>query len=132
MGFEVANKVRSNVLFSTIVHSKEFSNFTGKLPLVLGVDTTGNTLIVDLTAMPHVLIAGSTGSGKSVAMNVILMSLLFHSRPDTLKLILIDPKRLEFAPYANIPHLLFPIVIHPKEAAPIQQAHFSKEIFFLA
>lgn len=121
VGFEVANKVRANVLFSNIVHSKEFTQFSGKLPLVLGVDTTGNTMIVDLTAMPHVLIAGSTGSGKSVAMNVILMSLLCHCKPEHLKLILIDPKRLEFAPYADIPHLLFPIVTHPKDAAPVLQ-----------
>ncbi|MGE0206916.1 MAG: DNA translocase FtsK, partial [Candidatus Babeliales bacterium] len=121
VGFEVANKVRSDVLFSTIVHSKEFVNFAGRLPLVLGVDTTGNTMIVDLTAMPHVLIAGSTGSGKSVAMNVILMSLLCRCKPDDLKLILIDPKRLEFAPYGDIPHLLFPIVTHPKDAAPVLQ-----------
>jgi S-DNA-T family DNA segregation ATPase FtsK/SpoIIIE len=121
VGFEVANKVRADVLFSTIVHSKEFTNFSGRLPLVLGVDTTGNTMIVDLTAMPHVLIAGSTGSGKSVAMNVILMSLLCQCKPEQLRLILIDPKRLEFAPYADIPHLLFPIVTHPKDASPVLQ-----------
>jgi DNA segregation ATPase FtsK/SpoIIIE, S-DNA-T family len=121
VGFEVANKLRTTVILSTILHSKEFQQFSGKLPLVLGVDTVGNSIIADLAAMPHALVAGATGSGKSVALNVILISLLYRFKPDELKLILIDPKRLEFAPYADIPHLLFPIITHPKEAAPILQ-----------
>ncbi|MEX0940608.1 MAG: DNA translocase FtsK [Candidatus Babeliales bacterium] len=121
VGFEVANKSRNLVHLSTILHSAEFSSFNGKLPLVLGVDTVGKTVITDLTTLPHVLIAGSTGSGKSVAMNVILTSLLYRCMPEYLKLILIDPKRLEFAPYADIPHLLFPIVTNPKEAGPVLQ-----------
>jgi DNA segregation ATPase FtsK/SpoIIIE-like protein len=121
VGFEVANKERSTVLLSTILYSKEFASFSGLLPLVVGVDTIGNTVIADLVSMPHILIAGATGSGKSVALNVILISLLYRCKPDELKLILIDPKRLEFAPYADIPHLVFPIVTNPKDAAPVLQ-----------
>ena len=119
VGFEVANKTRTMVLLSTILHSQEFQQFSGMLPLVLGVDTVGNAVITDLATMPHALIAGATGSGKSVALNVILISLLYRYKPDELKLILIDPKRLEFAPYVDIPHLLFPIVTNPKDAAPV-------------
>lgn len=119
VGFEVANKVREDVLFATIVHSKEFKQCAAAVPLVLGHDTTGSSVIVDLAKMPHLLVAGSTGSGKSVALNAMLMSLLCRRSPDELKLILIDPKRLEFAPYADIPHLLFPIVTDPRKASPV-------------
>ncbi len=87
--------------------------------LVLGKDTVGNHVLVDLAKMPHLLIAGSTGSGKSVALNGMLVSLLCKLNPEQLRLILIDPKRLEFASYADIAHLLFPIVTDPKKAAPV-------------
>jgi len=116
VGFEVANKKRQQVLLADSIHSDEYKNFTGTLPLILGKDTIGKDLVVDLFDMPHLLIAGSTGSGKSVALNVMLMSLLCRKNPDELKLILIDPKRLEFSAYADIPHLLFPIVTLPKRA----------------
>ncbi len=119
VGFEVANIERKNVLLSSIIHSQIFEKFSGALPLVLGQDTVGNEVLVDLAKMPHLLIAGSTGSGKSVGLNAFLVSLLCKMTPDELKLILIDPKRLEFASYADIPHLLFPIVIDPKRAAPV-------------
>lgn len=121
VGFEVANKERESVLLSTILYSKAFTTFTGSLPLVIGVDTVGKPVIADLATMPHMLIAGATGSGKSVALNVMLLSLLYRCRPDELNLILIDPKRLEFAPYADIPHLIFPIVTSSLHVAPILQ-----------
>ncbi len=119
VGFEVANAQRTDVLLADAIKSKEYRTFSGILPLVLGQDTVGNNIVVDLARMPHLLIAGSTGSGKSVALNAMLMSLLCARKPDELKLILIDPKRLEFASYADIAHLLFPIVADPKRAAPI-------------
>ena len=110
VGFEVSNSVRKAVHFGEIIHSQIFENFQGTLPLILGKCTIGNEIIVDLAKMPHLLVAGSTGSGKSVALNSMLMSLLCKLNPDELKLILIDPKRLEFAAYDNISHLLFPII----------------------
>lgn len=116
VGFEVANKKRKPVLFSSVIRSNSFTKFNGALPLILGEDTLGNKVVVNLVSMPHLLIAGSTGSGKSVALNTMLISLLCHSNPDELKLILIDPKRLEFAPYSDIAHLLFPIITLPKYA----------------
>ncbi len=119
VGFEVANKNRKDVLFARAVQSDEFQNFNGSLPLILGEDTIGEQVVADLAKMPHLLIAGSTGSGKSVALNTMLMSLLCKCTPDELKLILIDPKRLEFASYADIAHLLFPIVTDPKQAVPV-------------
>jgi DNA segregation ATPase FtsK/SpoIIIE-like protein len=118
VGFEVANKLRKDVFFSSVIHSQEYTQFKGLLPLILGEDTIGNTVIVDLTKMPHLLVAGSTGSGKSVALNAMLISLLCKRKPDELKLILIDPKRLEFAAYADIAHLLFPIITDARRAVP--------------
>lgn len=119
VGFEVAHQKQKTVSFASLVKSKTFKQFTGKLPLIIGHDVIGNDMVVDLAAMPHLLLAGSTGSGKSVALNVMLMSLLCSRTPDQLRLILIDPKRLEFATYADIPHLLFPIVTEPKHVVAI-------------
>lgn len=119
VGFEVANKERKNVSFAEIVHSDAFSKCTHSLPLVLGKDTIGTNVVVDLARMPHLLIAGSTGSGKSVALNGMLVSLLCKKTPDELRMVLIDPKRLEFASYADIPHLLVPIVTEPRKVTPI-------------
>jgi len=119
VGFEVANVKRKNVSLSSIIRSDSFEKLDALLPLVLGKDTIGREVIVDLAKMPHLLIAGSTGSGKSVGLNAFLVSLLCKLTPDELKLILVDPKRLEFASYADIPHLLFPIVTDPKRTAPI-------------
>ena len=119
VGFEVANTQRKDVLFADIIRDTVYTQFDGMIPLVLGQDTIGNNIVADLTRMPHLLIAGSTGSGKSVALNSMLISLLCALRPDQLKLILIDPKRLEFASYADIAHLLFPIVADPKQASPV-------------
>jgi len=119
VGFEVANKKRSDVLFSSIIKSKAFNNFSGSIPLVLGKDTVGNNVVVDLAKMPHLLIAGSTGSGKSVALNSLLVSMLCHLTPEQLNLVLIDPKRLEFTSYEEIAHLLFPIITDPKKVSPV-------------
>jgi DNA segregation ATPase FtsK/SpoIIIE, S-DNA-T family len=102
-----------------VTTSPAYAQFSGSLPLVLGKGTIGEVVVVDLARMPHLLIAGSTGSGKSVALNAILISLLCKLSPDELKLILIDPKRLEFAAFTDIPHLLFPIVTSPAHAAPV-------------
>jgi DNA segregation ATPase FtsK/SpoIIIE-like protein len=119
VGFEVSNTTRHDVLFSQITRSPAYTQFSGSLPLVLGKDTIGDAVVVDLARMPHLLIAGSTGSGKSVALNAVLISLLCKLSPDELKLILIDPKRLEFAAFTDIAHLLFPIVTSPVYAAPV-------------
>lgn len=119
VGFEVANTHRTTVYFSNLMHSIDLADSAASLPLVLGVDTIGKVVMVDLAGMPHLLIAGSTGSGKSVALNTMLVSLLSSCTPETLKLILIDPKRLEFAPYADIPHLIFPIVTDVKLASSV-------------
>lgn len=119
VGFEVANKNRRDVHLSKVIKSDKFQKFSGGLPIMLGEDTVGNNVVVDLAKMPHLLIAGSTGSGKSMALNTMLMSLLCSRSPEELKLILIDPKRLEFAVYADIAHLLFPIVTNPRKAAPV-------------
>jgi len=119
VGFEVANKKRKSVSLAQVIQSNNYQEFLGSLPLILGENTVGNTVMVDLARMPHLLIAGSTGSGKSVALNAMLMSLLCKLGPDELKLILIDPKRLEFAIYTDIAHLLFPIVTDSKRAVPV-------------
>ena len=116
VGFEVANVDRDDVFLSDVLHSKEFAKYEGQLPLVLGKDTVGQNVVVDLADMPHLLIAGSTGSGKSVALNTMLVSLLCRLKPDELRLILIDPKRLEFSAYSDIAHLVFPIVTEVRQA----------------
>jgi len=119
VGFEVANKNRHDVFFSSIVKSKAFKDFSGSIPLVIGKDTVGNDVIVDLATMPHLLIAGSTGSGKSVALNSLLISMLCKLTPEQLNLVLVDPKRLEFSAYEDIGHLLFPIITDPKKVSPV-------------
>ncbi len=119
VGFEVANKLRRGVLLSNLIKSDTYTQSAASLPMILGVDTVGAPVIIDLARMPHLLMAGSTGSGKSVALNAMLISLLCKRSPDDVRLVLIDPKRLEFAPYADIAHLLFPIVTDPKMASPV-------------
>ena len=119
VGFEVANKVRLPVQLSHIFHGTAWTKFKGHLPLIIGEDTYGNHVVVDLTSMPHVLIAGSTGSGKSVALNCMLVSLLCAKKTDELKLIIIDPKQIEFTAYERIAHLLFPVVTDSKKALPV-------------
>lgn len=119
IGFEIANKNRKMVSFACVVHSSNYADSSLFLPLILGQDIVGTSVVVDLAAMPHLLVAGSTGSGKSVALNVMLMSLLCKRKPKELKFILIDPKRLEFASYADIAHLLFPIITETKKVVPV-------------
>lgn len=119
VGFEVANQHRHDVIMAKILHSPEFKKYAGTLPIIFGQDTLGNDVIADLAKMPHLLIAGSTGSGKSVALNAMLVSLLCFLKPDQLQLIIIDPKRLEFAAYDGIGHLIFPIVTDTKKAVPV-------------
>jgi hypothetical protein len=119
VGFEVANAERTDVLLADTIHSAAYKKSKALLPLILGQDTSGETVIVDLVRMPHFLVAGSTGSGKSVGLNAMLMSLLCSRTPDEMKLILIDPKRLEFTAYEDIAHLLFPIITDTKQAVPV-------------
>ena len=106
-------------MMARILESEDFKKHPAALPMIFGQDTLGNDVIADLSKMPHLLIAGSTGSGKSVALNAMLVSLLCSLKPTELKLIIIDPKRLEFAAYDGIGHLLFPIVTETKKAIPI-------------
>jgi len=117
VGIEVPNNQRLTIAFRDIVESTDFANHKSKLALAVGKQIHGETIITDLARMPHLLIAGTTGSGKSVALNSMLLSLLYSSTPDEVKLVLIDPKRLEFGLYEDIPHLLTPVVVEPKLAA---------------
>jgi S-DNA-T family DNA segregation ATPase FtsK/SpoIIIE len=114
---EVPNPETATVYLREILVSPEFVESKGKLPLALGKDTTGNPVVSDLTAMPHLLIAGSTGSGKSVGLNTMICSLLYKATPADVRFLLIDPKRLELGIYEQIPHLLAPVVTDAKEAS---------------
>jgi DNA segregation ATPase FtsK/SpoIIIE, S-DNA-T family len=114
---EVPNPETLTVYLREILVSPEFVESKGKLPLALGKDTTGNPVVSDLTAMPHLLIAGSTGSGKSVGLNTMICSLLYKATPADVRFLLIDPKRLELGIYEQIPHLLAPVVTDAKEAS---------------
>ncbi len=117
VGIEVPNKASTAVNIRTLFESKEFKNSESPLSIALGVDIAGDVVVADLTKMPHLLIAGSTGSGKSVCVNSIITSFLYRSSPDDVKLILVDPKVVELAEYNGIPHLLMPVVTEPKKAA---------------
>lgn len=117
VGIEVPNKYVSLVKMRTLVESMDFQNAKSKLTVALGEDITGHITLADLSKMPHLLIAGSTGSGKSVCINAMLISLLYKASPDEVKLILIDPKVVELGVYNGIPHLLVPVVTDPRKAA---------------
>jgi S-DNA-T family DNA segregation ATPase FtsK/SpoIIIE len=117
VGIEVPNKHRATVYLREILESKEFQEAKSKLTLPLGRDVAGKVMIDDLETMPHLLIAGATGAGKSVSMNSFLISLLYQNSPKDLKMIMIDPKRVELAYYNNIPHLLTPVIQDPEKAA---------------
>ena len=117
VGLEIPNSVRETVYFQEILTSKKVqSSISSKLSLALGKDISGNPYVTDLVKMPHLLIAGSTGSGKSVCVNTIICSILFHATHKEVKFIMIDPKRLELGIYNDIPHLLVPVVTEPKKA----------------
>ena len=117
VGIEVPNPHRETIALRDVIESPEFSHPATKLTIPLGKDLTGRIRAADLTQMPHLLIAGSTGTGKSVFINSLLMGLLFKATPDELKLVLVDPKRLELGLYGDIPHLFTPVVTDPKVAA---------------
>ena len=117
MGIEIPNDDRETVFFSEIISSKVFDEAPSPVSLALGHDISGRPVVVDLAKMPHLLVAGTTGSGKSVGINAMLLSMLFKSDPEEVRLIMIDPKMLELSIYDGIPHLLAPVVTDMKEAA---------------
>jgi S-DNA-T family DNA segregation ATPase FtsK/SpoIIIE len=116
IGIELPNPTREKVYLRELLASEDYNSSTAKLPLCLGKTIGGHPVIVDLTRMPHLLIAGTTGSGKSVAINTMILSLVYRLRPDQCRLIMVDPKMLELSVYDNIPHLLTPVVTDPKKA----------------
>jgi S-DNA-T family DNA segregation ATPase FtsK/SpoIIIE len=116
IGIELPNPTREKVYLRELLSADDYSESTAKLPLCLGKTIGGESVIVDLARMPHLLIAGTTGSGKSVAINTMILSLLYRLRPDQCRLIMVDPKMLELSVYDNIPHLLTPVVTDPKKA----------------
>jgi S-DNA-T family DNA segregation ATPase FtsK/SpoIIIE len=116
VGIEVPNNERATIMLRELVESSEYRSANFKLPLAMGKDITGKIVVSDLQKMPHLLMAGSTGTGKSVSLNAMILSLLFRCRPDQVKMIMIDPKRLELGLYQDIPHLLVPVVTEPKIA----------------
>jgi len=119
IGIEIPNAERDAVTLRDAVDNEAFAQAKHRLPIALGEDITGTPVIADLTRMPHLLIAGTTGSGKSVFLNALICSLLFKAPPDEVKFLMIDPKRLELAAYEGLPHLLHPVVVDPKEAASV-------------
>jgi len=116
IGIEVPNAKRETVFLSELLESEAWTRHQGKLPIALGKDIAGNGVVSDLARMPHLLIAGTTGSGKSVGINAMILSLLFKLSPDQCRLILIDPKMLELSVYEGIPHLMAPVVTEPAKA----------------
>lgn len=116
IGFELPNAKREVVLLNELLETDQFKNHTGKLPVVLGKNITGEPVIADIAKMPHLLVAGTTGSGKSVGINTMIVSLLNRMTPKQLRFIMIDPKMLEFAIYRDIPHLLVPVVTESQRA----------------
>ena len=117
VGIEIPNKDRETVYLKEIIDSEGFQRNGGRLPMALGKDIFGQVVVSDLAKMPHLLVAGSTGSGKSVSVNTMILSLLYRGTPDDVRLIMIDPKMLELSIYEGIPHLLLPVVTEPKKAS---------------
>jgi S-DNA-T family DNA segregation ATPase FtsK/SpoIIIE len=117
VGIEVPNKVITPVFLREVIESKEFNKHPSKVAFAVGKDISGECIVTDITKMPHLLIAGATGSGKSVCINSLIMSILYKSSPDEVKMLLVDPKVVELAVYNGIPHLLIPVVTDPKKAA---------------
>ncbi len=117
VGIEIPNDTRETIYLREIIESDQFQRAQSKLSMCLGKSVNGDSVVTDLASMPHLLIAGATGQGKSVGLNCMIASLLFKSTPDEVRLILIDPKRLELGVYEDIPHLLTPVVTDPKIAA---------------
>jgi S-DNA-T family DNA segregation ATPase FtsK/SpoIIIE len=119
IGIELPNLSRENVYLSELLNSSDFKKKEIKLPIALGKNISGTPIVGDLTSMPHLLIAGTTGSGKSVCINTIILSLLYRHTPDRCKFILIDPKMLELSTYEGVPHLLCPVITEAKKAASV-------------
>jgi len=117
VGIEIPNKEPQPVFLREILQEQSFTNFPSKLAFAVGKDIAGEPMVTDIARMPHLLIAGATGSGKSVCINTLIASLLFKSRPDEVKLLMIDPKVVELSVYNGIPHLLIPVVTDPKKAS---------------
>ncbi len=117
VGIEIPNVVRSNVSFKEVIGDIPFSKKDEKLLAAIGKDVTGQTIVFEINKTPHLLIAGATGAGKSVCMNTIIVSLLMRATPDEVKLMIIDPKRVEMSAYANLPHLICPVITDSKKAA---------------
>jgi len=116
IGIEIPNNKRSLVTLKEILSSRLFLDSPYKITIALGMDIVGQPVITDLTKMPHLLVAGATGTGKSVSINAMINSILFKSSPEKVRFVMIDPKRIELLPYQDIPHLLHPVVNYPKEA----------------
>lgn len=117
IGIEVPNKTKTDVFLRSLIESKDYREVKTKIPFALGKDIAGKNIIGSIEKMPHLLVAGATGSGKSVCINSLIMSILFKARPDEVKLILIDPKVVELSVYNGIPHLLIPVVTDPRKAS---------------
>ncbi|MGN0375368.1 MAG: DNA translocase FtsK 4TM domain-containing protein [Butyrivibrio sp.] len=117
VGIEVPNKTNTGVMLGDLIRSREFKANPSKIAFAAGMDIAGQPVLADIAKMPHLLIAGATGSGKSVCINTIIMSILYRARPDEVKLIMVDPKVVELSVYNGIPHLLIPVVTDPKKAA---------------
>ena len=117
VGIEIPNSVKNSVSMREIIDSDEFARQKSLLSAGLGKDIAGNSVFCDVVKMPHLLIAGTTGSGKSVCMNAIIVSILYRAKPDQVKFLMIDPKKVEFSKYENIPHLLVPVVTDPRKAS---------------
>lgn len=117
IGIEIPNKENVTVMFRELIESKEFQDNKSNLAFAAGKDIGGQVVVTDIAKMPHVLIAGATGSGKSVCINTIIMSILYKANPDDVKLIMVDPKVVELSVYNGIPHLMIPVVTDPKKAA---------------
>jgi len=119
IGIEIPNLKRESVFLKEVLDNDSFSESSFRLPIALGVNFVGTPVVADLTKMPHLLIAGTTGSGKSVALNAMICSILFKAQPDDVKFLMIDPKRLELSSYEGIPHLIHPVVVDPKKASQV-------------
>lgn len=117
IGIEIPNPVRKTVYLREILESRAYASARSRLSLAMGLDVVGQPVIADLSKMPHLLIAGATGAGKSVAINAFIASMLYKSTPDEVRLLMIDPKRIELSVYEDIPHLLHPVVVEPKMAS---------------